>query len=130
MVQLNFGFIEGKANLDYLDRGPSLPEPGESVNGELFQEAPGGKGANQAVGAARLGARVALVARVGNDVRGDSVVEALITEGVEIDYLIRDPAAFTGVALCQVGGNGEKQILSAPGANARLTAHDVRAAAR
>src|SRR5207245_5444962 len=79
--------------------------------------------------AARLGARVALVARVGNDVRGDSVVEALITEGVEIDHLIRDPTAFTGVALCQVGGNGEKQILSAAGANARLSADDVRAAA-
>jgi len=121
--------VVGKANVDYLVRGPRLPQPGQSVNGELFQEAPGGKGANQAVGAARLGARVALVARVGNDVRGDSVVEALITEGVEIDHLIRDATAFTGVALCQVGGTGEKQILSAAGANARLSAEDVRAAA-
>src|SRR5216683_2104060 len=120
--------VVGKANVDYLVRGPRLPQPGESVNGELFQQAPGGKGANQAVGAARLGARVALVARVGNDVRGDSVVEALITEGVEIDHLIRDPSEPTGVALCQVGGNGEKQILSAAGANARLSAEDVRAA--
>ncbi len=120
--------VVGKANVDYLVRGPRLPRPGESVNGELFQQAPGGKGANQAVGAARLGARVALVARVGNDVRGDSVVEALITEGVEIDHLIRDPSEPTGVALCQVGGNGEKQILSAAGANARLCAEDVRAA--
>ena len=121
--------VVGKANVDYLVRGPRLPQPGQSVNGELFQEAPGGKGANQAVAAARLGARVALVARVGNDVRGDSVVEALITEGVEIDHLIRDPTAFTGVALCQVGGNGEKQILSAAGANAHLSPDDVRAAA-
>ena len=121
--------VVGKANVDYLVRGPRLPRPGQSVNGEQFQVAPGGKGANQAVGAARLGARVALIARVGNDVRGDSVVEALITEGVEIDYLVRDPSAFTGVALCQVGRNGEKQILSAAGANARLTAEDVRAAA-
>jgi ribokinase len=121
--------VVGKANVDYLVRGPRLPHPGESVNGDFFQQAPGGKGANQAVGAARLGARVALVARIGNDVRGDSVVEALITEGVEIDYLVRDPAAFTGVALCQVGGTGEKQILSAAGANARLSVDDVRAAA-
>jgi ribokinase len=120
--------VVGKANVDYLVRGPRLPQPGQSVNGELFQEAPGGKGANQAVGAARLGARVALVARVGNDVRGDSVVEALITEGVEIGYLVRDPSAFTGVALCQVGGNGEKQILSAAGANANLSVDNVRAA--
>jgi len=121
--------VVGKANVDYLVRGPRLPQPGQSMNGELFQEAPGGKGANQAVGAARLGARVALVARVGNDQRGDSVIEALITEGVEVDHLVRDPAAFTGVAICQVGGNGEKQILSAAGANARLCADDVRAAA-
>ena len=120
--------VVGKDNVDYLVRGPRLPQPGQSVNGELFQEAPGGKGANQAVGAARLGARVALIARVGNDVRGDSVVEALITEGVEVDYLVRDPSAFTGVALCQVGGNGEKQILSAAGANAKLSVEDVRAA--
>ena len=120
--------VVGKANVDYLVRGPKLPQPGQSVNGEQFQVAPGGKGANQAVGAARLGAHVALIARVGNDLRGESVVEALLTEGVEIGYLVRDSSAFTGVALCQVGGNGEKQILSAAGANARLTAEDVSAA--
>jgi ribokinase len=120
--------VVGKANVDYLVRGPKLPQPGQSVNGEQFQVAPGGKGANQAVGAARLGARVALIARVGKDPRGDSVVEALLKEGVEIHHLVRDASAFTGVALCQVGGNGEKQILSAAGANACLTAEDVRAA--
>jgi len=120
--------VVGKANVDYLVRGPKLPQPGQSVSGEQFQVAPGGKGANQAVGAARLGARVALIARVGKDPRGDSVLEALLREGVEIDHLVRDASAFTGVALCQVGGNGEKQILSAAGANARLTAEDVRAA--
>ncbi|GAC1490224.1 MAG: hypothetical protein NVS2B11_15480 [Acetobacteraceae bacterium] len=69
--------VVGKANVDYLVRGPQLPRPGQSVNGDAFQEAPGGKGANQAVGAARLGARVALVARVGEDARGSSVIEAL-----------------------------------------------------
>jgi ribokinase len=58
--------VVGKANIDYLVRGPRLPKPGQSVNGDFFQEAPGGKGANQAVGAARLGARVALIARVGS----------------------------------------------------------------
>ncbi len=120
--------VVGKANVDYLVRGPRLPQPGQSVNGELFQQAPGGKGANQAVGAARLGARAALIARIGNDVRGDSVVEALITEGVEVDFVVRDPTELTGVALCQVGGDGEKQILSAAGANARLSVADVRAA--
>jgi ribokinase len=121
--------VVGKANLDYLVRGPRLPGPGQSVSGDLFQEAPGGKGANQAVGAARLGARAALVARIGNDLRGDAVVEALISEGVAVDSVVRDPSAFTGVALCHVGGDGEKQILSAAGANARLSADDVRGAA-
>jgi ribokinase len=121
--------VVGKANVDYLVRGPRLPQPGQSVGGDLFQEAPGGKGANQAVAVARLGATSALVARIGNDVRGDSIVEALITEGVAVDHVVRDPVAFTGVALCQVGGDGEKQILSAAGANARLSADDVRGAA-
>jgi ribokinase len=121
--------VVGKANIDYLARGPRLPVPGQSVNGDAFQEAPGGKGANQAVGAARLGARVALVARVGRDARGDAVLAALHDEGVDTRFVTRDPAEHTGVALCQVGASGEKQILSAAGANARLTAQHVRDAA-
>ena len=120
--------VVGKANIDYLARGPRLPQPGQSVNGDQFQEAPGGKGANQAVGAARLGARVALVARVGRDARGDHVLEALRAEGVDVRFVSRDPVEHTGVALCQVGSSGEKQILSAAGANARLDAGCVRGA--
>jgi len=120
--------VVGKANMDSLVRGPRLPLPGQSVNGDLFHEGPGGKGANQAVAAARLGARVALVSRIGNDARGDAVMEALINEGIAVDYVVRDPSRPTGVALCQVGGSGEKQILSAQGANAHLSADDVRAA--
>lgn len=120
--------VVGKANIDYLVRGPRLPVPGQSVNGDAFQEAPGGKGANQAVGAARLGARVALVARVGRDARGDAVLASLHDEGVETRHVTRDPVEATGVALCQVGASGEKQILSAAGANARLTAACVREA--
>ena len=120
--------VVGKANMDFLVRGPRLPGPGMSVNGDAFQEAPGGKGANQAVGAARLGARVALVAHVGDDVRGAAVVAALRLEGVEVGHVSRDPSAATGVGLCQVARSGEKQILSYPGANALLTAARVRAA--
>ena len=121
--------VVGKANIDYLVRGPRLPTPGQSVNGDAFQEAAGGKGANQAVGAARLGARVALVARVGRDQRGDAVLATLHDESVETRFVTRDPEAPTGVALCQVGASGEKQILSAAGANARLDAACVRDAA-
>ena len=120
--------VVGKANIDYLVRGPRLPVPGQSVNGDAFQEAPGGKGANQAVGAARLGAQVALVARVGRDGRGDAVLASLHDEGVDTRHVTRDPLEATGVALCQVGASGEKQILSAAGANGRLTAACVREA--
>jgi ribokinase len=122
--------VVGKANIDYLVRGPRLPTPGQSLSGDEFQEAAGGKGANQAVGVARLGARVALVARIGQDPRGDAVLAKLREEGVETRFITRDPQAPTGVALCQVGASGEKQILSASGANAMLTASCVRQAAQ
>jgi ribokinase len=118
--------VVGKANIDYLVRGPRLPAPGQSVNGDAFQEAAGGKGANQAVAAARLGARVALVARVGRDARGDAVLAHLHDEAIDTRFVTRDPEAPTGVALCQVAASGEKQILSAAGANARLSAACVR----
>ncbi len=64
--------VVGGANMDYLVRGKKLPKPGETVMGDRFQEAPGGKGANQAVAATRLGTRVALIARVGADERGSN----------------------------------------------------------
>ena len=121
--------VVGKANVDYLVRGPRLPGPGQSVTGDAFREAAGGKGANQAVGAARLGARVALIARIGRDARGDTVLAALRAENVETGFVTRDPEEPTGVGLCQVGASGEKQILSAAGANAKLTVACVREAA-
>jgi len=121
--------VVGKANVDYLARAPRLPRPGEGVNGDLFQEAAGGKGANQAVGAARLGARAALVARVGSDERGALVLATLQRERVDARFVTRDPAEPTGVALCQVDGAGQKQMLSFVGANARLSAACVREAA-
>jgi ribokinase len=121
--------VVGKANLDYLVLGPRLPKPGMSVGGDVFHEGPGGKGANQAVAAARLGAAVALIARIGKDRRGHTVLATLRAEGVDERWVVCDPEAPTGVALCQVGSGGEKQILSAAGANARLSAADVAAAA-
>jgi ribokinase len=121
--------VVGKANIDYLGRAPRLPSAGEGVNGDAFQEGCGGKGANQAVGAARLGARVALVARIGTDGRGDVVLAALRAEGIETRWVSRDPQAHTGVALCHVDAQGHKQILSAVGANDRLSVACVRDAA-
>jgi ribokinase len=121
--------VVGGANTDYLVRGPELPRPGATIEGDEFQEAPGGKGANQAVAAARLGARVALIARVGDDERGTTLIERIDDEGVDTHHVLRDAEAPTGVAVIQVDQLGEKQILTAPGANRRLAPRDVRAAA-
>lgn len=120
--------VVGGANTDYLVRGLQLPQPGETVAGETFQEAPGGKGANQAVAAARLGANALLVARVGPDERGERILEALQAEGIDTRFVVRDKEASTGVALIMVEKEGEKQIMTAPGANMRLASDDVRAA--
>jgi ribokinase len=120
--------VVGGANWDYLVRGPHLPQSGETVMGDQFHEAAGGKGANQACGAARLGARVALVARVGRDNRGDSLVSQLIKQGVNCDFIVQDPVLQTGIALVMVDWQAEKQILTAPGANAWLTIADVKGA--
>ncbi len=121
--------VVGGVNTDYLVRGPRLPKPGETIQGAEFQEAPGGKGANQAVAAARLGARVAFVARVGADARGEAALAQLEREGVDVRGVARDPHAFSGVALIMVDEHGDKQILAAGGANTRFTVEDVRRSA-
>jgi ribokinase len=121
--------VVGGANFDYLVKGPSLPRPGSTVQGDAFQESTGGKGANQAVAAARLGAHPALIARVGSDQRGESIIGRLAEESVDATYVVRDADAPTGVALVMVDASGEKQILTAPGANGRLTQKDVANAA-
>ena len=120
--------VMGGANMDYLVRGKRLPKPGETAKGDLFQEAPGGKGANQAVAAVRLGARVAFIARVGADRRGREVVKRLKEEGVATKFIVRDNTDHTGVALVLVGGDVEKQIISVPGANDELSVDQVHRA--
>lgn len=121
--------VVGSINIDYQVRGPRLPVPGETVAGEEFLEGIGGKGANQAVAAARLGARVALVARVGRQFPGERLVGVLAAEGVDTRWIAKDDEAATGSAVIMVDAGGEKMIVTAPGANARLSPADVRAAA-
>jgi ribokinase len=121
--------VIGGANTDYLVRGERLPQPGETMDGEEFLAAGGGKGANQAVAAARLGARVAFVACVGRDQRGDELERLLRAEGVDTSHIYRDPKAQTGVALVMVDKSGEKQIFCAPGANHKLTVARIHLAA-
>jgi len=121
--------VIGGANTDYLVRGERLPQPGETVDGTEFLTAGGGKGANQAVAAARLGARVAFVACLGRDARGDELGRLLRAEGIDTRHIYRDPSTPTGVALIMVDGSGEKQIFCAPGANHKLTVARIHAAA-
>jgi ribokinase len=120
--------VVGGVNTDYLVKGERLPKRGETLEGEVFQEAPGGKGANQAVAIARLGCRAGLIARVGADDRGKRILDQLAAEGLDVTHIRRDHDAPTGVALIMVERSGEKQILTAPGANRRLTEDDVAAA--
>lgn len=118
--------VVGGCNFDYLIRGLKLPLPGETTEGNELQEAPGGKGANQAIGAARLGASVAFIARIGSDARGDACHRQLVAEGVNTTGMVRDSTSPTGVAFVMVDQAGQKQIMTAPGANRQLSVDDIR----
>jgi ribokinase len=110
--------VVGSVNLDLVARCERLPRPGETVTGATFSRIPGGKGANQALAAARLGADVRLVAAVGQDAFADEALATLAAEGVELDLARLE--APTGVALILVDAGGENVITVAPGANALL----------
>ena len=115
--------VVGSINVDLVVKAERLPRPGETISGARFSRVPGGKGANQAVAAARLGAEVALVGCVGRDeLAADARVE-LREAGVGEQWLVKD--APTGIALITVDGKGETTIVVAPGANAELRPEDL-----
>jgi ribokinase len=118
--------VVGSANLDLVARAERLPRPGETLTEATFERVPGGKGANQAVAAARLGADVRFVGCVGDDDFGRELVTALVEAGVEAAVKVVDSPS--GVALIIVDADGENQIVVAPGANARLDAVRVEGA--
>ncbi len=118
--------VVGSINLDLVATSERLPRPGETLSGATFSRAPGGKGANQALAAARLGAKVSLVARVGQDGFAEEALELLRLGGVDLDRVSVDHEAPTGVALIVVAEDGENQIVVAPGANATLRAEHVQ----
>ena len=120
--------VVGSSNTDMIVKLPHLPKPGETVSGGAFSTAAGGKGANQAVSAARAGADVALVARVGDDSFGEEAIAGFVDDGIDVSFVTRNPAAPSGVALIFVDDGGENSIAVAPGANATLTPDDVEAA--
>jgi ribokinase len=120
--------VVGSSNTDFVIKARTIPRPGETVLGGTFVSAPGGKGANQAVAAARLGADVTLVARIGNDGFGDAALAGLTREGIQTGFVVRDAQAASGVALITVDDRGENAIAVAPGSNSRLSPEDVERA--
>ena len=120
--------VIGSANTDMVVKVANLPAVGETVLGGRFLTVQGGKGANQAVAAARLGAQVTFVTRLGQDAFGQASRAAYQLEGINLDFIIWDETTPTGVAVIMVDRKGENIIAVAPGANALLSAGDVEAA--
>src|SRR6188474_2365843 len=116
--------VVGSVNVDLVARAERLPAPGETVTGAAYSEHDGGKGANQAVAAARLSASVAFVGAVGRDAFGERARGALESEGVDLGGLVEVDAP-TGVALILVDARGENLISVASGANAALTREHI-----
>jgi ribokinase len=117
--------VIGSSNTDMVVRADRIPAPGETILGGEFLMAAGGKGANQAVAAARLGGEVTLVARVGNDVFGEEALAGFGREGINTEHVVKDSKRPSGVALILVDREGENVISVAPGANAALSPEDV-----
>jgi ribokinase len=113
--------VVGSSNTDMIIKVPRIPRPGETVLGGQFSMAAGGKGANQAVAAARAGGKVQLIARVGADLFGEEAIQAFERDAIDVRCITRDDEAPSGIALIFVGEGGENSIAVAAGANANLT---------
>jgi ribokinase len=117
--------VVGSINMDLVVRVPQMPVPGETVLGDAFQTFPGGKGANQAVGAARLGGQVTMVGKVGEDGFGSELRASMAADGINLNHVTVDPTVSTGIAMITVDQSGQNSIVVASGANMALTADDV-----
>jgi ribokinase len=120
--------VVGSSNTDMIIKLPRIPRPGETILGGEFTTAPGGKGANQAVGAARAGGDVTFIARVGEDVFGERALGGFAKDRINLRHIVRDKHNPSGVALIFVAADGQNSIAVAPGANAKLSPRDVRSA--
>jgi ribokinase len=116
--------VVGSINLDLVARCERLPQPGETVTDAMFEYFPGGKGANQALAAQRLGARVSIVGRIGDDWFGNEAIKHLAAEDVALDVSVQKEA-HTGLALIYVDAEAETEIVVAPGANSHVTEEQV-----
>jgi ribokinase len=120
--------VIGSSNTDMVINVDHFPVGGETISGQKFMTVQGGKGANQAVSARRLGANVSLVCRLGMDSFGTESFKAYQSEGIDTHFIIRDEHEYSGVALIMVNKNAENVIAVVPNANARLLPEDVIAA--
>src|SRR5918993_1631614 len=116
--------VVGSLNADLVVRAPRFPQPGETISGEDLQVIPGGKGANQAVAAARLGSSVSMLGRVGKDNFGDLLLNNLKSNNVDLQLIQRDDSS-TGTAIIIVDSNGQNSIVLSAGANGKVTSADI-----
>lgn len=117
--------VIGSANIDMVVKAKKLPLPGETILGGIFLMNAGGKGANQAVAAARMGGDVKLATKVGNDIFGKQMISVLQGENIKTEYVFIDELLSSGTALIMVNSEGENCIVVAPGANANLLPEDI-----
>lgn len=117
--------VIGSSNTDMVIKADKFPLPGETILGGKFFMFPGGKGANQAVAASRLGGNVTLITKIGNDIFGKQALQQFKKEGIHSDFVIADPENPSGVALITVDAKGENTIVVAQGSNGALTQEDL-----
>ncbi|MFX1389886.1 MAG: ribokinase [Promethearchaeota archaeon] len=124
--QVKYVLIIGSSNMDLNIYSKRLPVAGETVTGGVFKQFLGGKGANQAVASVRSGSNTFFIGKIGMDSFGDQMISKLALEGINIDYIIRDPQEKSGVAFILIDENGENMISVAPGANVKLSIQDIQ----
>jgi ribokinase len=124
---MNRILVIGSSNTDMVIKTKKIPVPGETILGGTFLMNPGGKGANQAVSAARLGGKVTFITKRGNDLFGNQTIGLLMREGIHSQYVVKDMEHPSGVALITVDSSGENSIVVAPGSNGYLLQDDIPA---
>ena len=117
--------VFGSINMDLVAKTPYLPRPGETLTGHSFSTVPGGKGANQAVAIARLNTPTVMIGRVGSDSFGQELLQSLRSAKIQIEDVLVDDAASSGVALVAVDDDGENTIIVIAGANGRVNDSDI-----
>ena len=118
--------IIGSSNMDLNVYSKRFPDLGETITGGTFKQYLGGKGANQSVAVVRSGAKTVFIGKIGVDSFGDQMISSLTKEGINTEYIVRDPKEHSGVAFILINENGDNKITVAPGANFKLSAEEIK----